>query len=109
MEKKNKLIKENEPNLVGEDIREGMTAIDLAVEVKFFPSKNEARRMIQQGGFSIDGQKIKSFDEKIVLNDPAKEHLLLQKGKKNFLRILLKKKTNASLNQVRNIKGKEIE
>ncbi len=88
---------------------EGMTAIDLAVEVKFFPSKNEARRMIQQGGFSIDGQKIKSFDEKIVLNDPAKEHLLLQKGKKNFLRILLKKKTNASLNQVRNIKGKEIE
>ena len=69
----------------------GMKIIDLAVESGFFPSKGEARRMIQQGGFSIDGNKITNIDEQIDLKSIQNDSILLQKGKKNFLRIVIKK------------------
>lgn len=75
-----------------ERIKKGINVVDFAFELGFFSSKSEARRMIQQGGFSIDGKRITSFEENITLEDPSKEALLLQRGKKNFLRAILKKR-----------------
>lgn len=69
----------------------GMNVVDFSVELGFFPSKGEARRMIQQGGFSVDGKRVTSFDEMIPFDNEEKEAFLLQKGKKNFLRVILKK------------------
>ena len=65
----------------------GIKLVDLAVETGLFPSKKEARRMIQQGGFSADGNKITSPDE---IFPQGKNSILLQKGKKTFLKVLLK-------------------
>ena len=65
--------------------------VDFAVEVGFFPSKGEARRMIQQGGFSVNGNKIAGTEEKVSILAGDKDAVLLQKGKKNFLRVVLKK------------------
>ena len=61
--------------------------LDFLVMAKLFPSKSEARRMIEQGGVQIDGNKI--ADWKINVS-PADE-FVVQKGKKTFLRVVVKK------------------
>lgn len=65
----------------------GLNCVELAVQAGLFPSKGEARRMIAQGGFSVDGTKI-TAPETVVRLAAGKEHILLQKGKKTFLRVL---------------------
>ena len=65
----------------------GIKLVDLAVETGLFPSKKEARRMIQQGGFSADGKKVSDPD---ALAPMDKDSVLLQKGKKTFLKVLFK-------------------
>lgn len=64
----------------------GINIVDLSAELGFFSSKGEARRMIQQGGLSVNGEKVTSVDAIIQLSADEQE-VLLQKGKKNFLRV----------------------
>jgi tyrosyl-tRNA synthetase len=56
-----------------------------SVITNIFESKGELRRLIQQGGFSINKEKISDADQKVdpgmLLND---RYILVQKGKKNF-------------------------
>ncbi len=59
--------------------------IDLIVEVGFAPSKGEARRLVQQGGVSIDGEKITDFKETIKL----KNEQILKVGKRKFIKLTL--------------------
>ena len=59
--------------------------LTLLVECKIFPSKGEARKMIQQGGLSLNRHKIvdpslKIDSDKLLHN----KYLLVQKGKKNY-------------------------
>ncbi len=58
--------------------------MDLMVATSLAPSKSEARRLIVQGGVSVDGEKIldpnKEIDEK---------ELVIQKGKKRIVRIII--------------------
>ena len=68
----------------------GMGILDLAVKVGFISSKGEARRLIQQGGLSLNGKRISAPEQQITMFDAEKGALLLQKGKKNFLRVVLK-------------------
>ena len=70
---------------------EGIKAIDLlAEETNIFPSKGEARKMIQGGGVSINKAKLASFDEivdgKSILNG---KYILVQRGKKNYYLIII--------------------
>lgn len=73
-----------------EKLFSGMNIVDFAVETGFFKSKGETRRMIEQGGFSVDGRKITSFEENFKITEATKEDVLFQRGKKNFLRVLLR-------------------
>ncbi len=68
----------------------GINAVDLSVEVGLFPSKGEARRMIQQGGLTIDDEKVLSQTDALKVKEGNEDFLLLRKGKKNFLRVILK-------------------
>ena len=77
-------------NLEKSVLEQGIGILDLVVKVGFIPSKGEARRLIQQNGLSLNGQKIIAPEQKITLADVEKDALLLQKGKKNFLRVVLK-------------------
>lgn len=61
-----------------------MEILDFLVAIGMFPSKGEARRMVQQGGIQIDGVKI--TDPKFVIS-PSDE-IMVQKGKKTFLRVV---------------------
>lgn len=49
-----------------------------------FPSKGEARRMIQAGGVSINKMKLSDPNQKSAFNLLQNKYLLAQKGKKNY-------------------------
>jgi len=63
----------------------GTNILEIMVDVKLAPSKSEARRLVEQGGVSIDGEKI--TDPKYTLD---KQEFIMQKGKKSFNKITLK-------------------
>ena len=66
-------------------IASGIPIIDLlATETAIFPSKGEARKMIQGGGVSINKNKITDIDY-IVSNEHTlnNTYILIQRGKKN--------------------------
>lgn len=71
-------------------LKNGVKLVDLACEVGFFASKGEARRMIQQGGLSVNGNKITDTDETLTIDSVENDSILLQRGKKNFLRLVFK-------------------
>ncbi len=54
-----------------------------------FPSKGEARRMIQGGGVSINKQKIEDGQQKPEFQLLQNRYLLVQKGKKNYYLIVV--------------------
>lgn len=68
---------------------DGMGLIDLMMLCKLTPSKGEARRLIQQGGVSLDGVKVDSIDRKVSL-DELKNGVKIKKGKKVFHKAVLK-------------------
>lgn len=64
--------------------------IDLLVESKLVSSKSEARRLIEQNGISLNQEKISSVDQIITDKDLTDNSLILQKGKKVFLKVIFK-------------------
>jgi len=58
--------------------------LDLIVKVGFAPSRSEARRLVIQGGVSIDGEKISDIKQIIKLNKP----MILKVGKRNFIKLI---------------------
>ncbi len=66
--------------------QDGATIITMLVSSKLSPSASEARRLIQQGGISIDGEQIKVHTY-TVSPDKLSEGVLVKKGKKQFCRI----------------------
>ena len=68
------------------ELEAGIPVLELlAVKTNVFPSKGEARKMVQQGGFSINKEKMTDPQAVIgadrLLNG---KYMLLQKGKKNY-------------------------
>lgn len=61
-----------------------ISIIDLITEVNFAPSRGEAKRLIMQGGVSIDGNKVSDINESIVL----KGENVLKVGKRKFMKII---------------------
>lgn len=56
---------------------------DLLVECSLCQSKGEAKRLIQQGGITVDEEKISSLDYKVSA-DKLKNGIKIKKGKKIF-------------------------
>ncbi len=76
------IVKNNYP---ADKIRAGIAVIDLLVDTNIFPSKGEARKMIQNGGVSINRKKAESTELKIEISMLLhNKYLLIQKGKKNY-------------------------
>ena len=57
--------------------------IPLLMETRMVPSKGEARRMIEQGGVSIDGERVSDINTNIRLE----KGIVLKVGKRKFLRV----------------------
>ncbi len=70
-------------------ILEGINIIDLLVQTNVFSSNGEARKMIQNGGLSINKVKMDAAQEIINTSFLIKEkYILIQKGKKNYYLII---------------------
>ena len=71
------------------DFTEGkINILDLLVKAGLAPSKSEARRNVQQGGVSIDGEKITDVNAEIAAEDiRAKGDIVAKRGKKAFRKI----------------------
>ncbi|MCC9135272.1 tyrosine--tRNA ligase [Pontibacter silvestris] len=57
---------------------------------QIFESKGEAKRMIKNGGVSINRQKIQSADEEVNYELLQEKYLVVQKGKKNYYLLSVK-------------------
>ena len=68
----------------------GMNILDLLVQVKLIPSKGEGRRLIQQNGLSLDGEKVTSVDLTVTPDMFLNGEIVVKKGKKTFLKLILK-------------------
>lgn len=68
------------------ELESGINIIDLLSEkTQIFPSKGEARRMIQSGGVSINKTKIQDITTIVSLADLLSDkYILAQKGKTNY-------------------------
>lgn len=77
--------------LSDEDFTNGeILLLDAMVKAKLTPSKSEARRLVTQGGVSVDDQKI--TDPKAVIKKSdieEKGFVVIKKGKKSFIKITL--------------------
>lgn len=58
--------------------------LDLIVKVGFAPSKGEARRLVTQGGVTIDNKKITDIKQTVILRGTK----ILKVGKRNFIKLI---------------------
>ncbi len=71
------------------DLGDGMNIIDLMVLSGLVPSKGEGRRVIQQGGLSVDGEKITDIAETITQDRFNDGVIIIKKGKKVHIKVEL--------------------
>lgn len=70
-------------------IDSGINVLDLLLSVNLVPSKAEGRRLVQQNGLSINGEKV--TDVQTVIDNTYFEkdnEIIIKKGKKKFLKVV---------------------
>ena len=81
---------ENMPsyNLTAEDFTDGSIDI-LAVLQKsgLAPTRSEARRNVEQGGISVNGEQVKDIKASYTREDFAGEGMVVKRGKKKFMKV----------------------
>ncbi len=77
------LLAENMPTI--EISSENKGILDIMVAAEIAPSKSEARRLVQQGGVTLDGEKVTDFNMQV-----DKTSFTLAKGKKKIVKIEVK-------------------
>ena len=76
--------------LTAGDLTDGSIAIlDLMLKCGLIPSKGEGRRLVQQGGVSVAGEKVSDIGASFTAEQLAGEGLVIKKGKKVFHRAYL--------------------
>lgn len=68
------------------ELENEVNLLDLLVKAELATSKSEARRLVEQGGISIDGEKKTNPNEMIKVSESIK----IKKGKKIFLKVIKK-------------------
>ena len=76
--------------LTEEDFTDGAVGIlDLLVKCGLTPSKGEARRLVQQGGVSVNDVKVADIAQAVTIDD-VKNEVIIKKGKKVFHKVIIK-------------------
>ena len=71
-------------------IKDNINVIDLLVLINLVPSKSEGRRLIEQGGLLINSEKVTDFNLIIDESFLSDDYLIIQKGKKTYLKVACK-------------------
>ncbi len=65
----------------------GSTLLDIIAETKIVPSKSEGRRLMQQNGLSLNGEKVTDLTKTLEEADFKDGFALIKRGKKNYHKI----------------------
>ena len=63
--------------------------LSVLVKAELVPSRSEARRAVEQGGVTVNDEKITNLRHSFSAND-LKEGILVRRGKKNFKKVVIK-------------------
>lgn len=83
----NKGVSDNMPTKKIDKTLLDINVVDLLLNVEIVSSKSEARRLIEQNGISINQNKVSSVDLIITEADFKDGFIIVQKGKKVFLKV----------------------
>ena len=67
---------------------DGIAILDLLIKCNLIPSKGEGKRLIQQGGISVDDEKITDMFHKVSKAAFDKGHVIIKKGKKVYHKVV---------------------
>ena len=81
-------ISENMPTKTISKDKLNINIVDLLVETNLVTSKSEARRLIEQNGISVNNEKVSSVNELITKDKLNENFVIIQKGKKIFLKVI---------------------
>ncbi|MBI4714212.1 tyrosine--tRNA ligase [Candidatus Uhrbacteria bacterium] len=81
------MFKEHEipENIPEHKIASAMLIVDVLVDSGIAKSKSDARRLIEGGGVKLDEKVVEDLEQVVK---PTKEGVLIQKGKRHFVRII---------------------
>lgn len=68
----------------------GSSIIDIMASTKILPSKKEGRRLVEQGGLSLNGEKVTDVSRVLTEEDFEDGIALIKRGKKNYNKIEIK-------------------
>ncbi len=68
---------------------DGLQIIELLEKCGLIPSRGEGRRLVQQGGVKVAGEKVGAIDFVVAPNLFENDEVMIQKGKKVFHRVKL--------------------
>ena len=63
---------------------EGIGILDLLKDLGLTKSNSEGRRLVEQGGISIDDVKVETIERKVTLDDFKDGKIMIRKGKKVY-------------------------
>lgn len=73
------------------DLTDGtIDLISLLVKAELAPTRSEARRNIEQGGVTVDGEKVSDVKATFTKDALAGDGMVIKRGKKKFKRVVLK-------------------
>ena len=76
--------------LTTDDFTDGaVSLIDMMLKAEIIKSRGEGRRLIEQGGVTVDDEKAKSFNDTVALLAFEKGHVIVKKGKKVFVKFIV--------------------
>lgn len=82
-------VKKDLPDIVDErsisELGSNPLIVDVLAHTGMVTSKGEARRLIQGGGVSIDGEKVSDISQTVDISNPR----IIKVGKRKFLKIML--------------------
>ncbi len=74
-----------------EDLRDGsIDILGVLVKAGLSATRSEARRNVQQGGVSVDGEKVTDIKTTYTLDDFRDEGKVVKRGKKKFKKVIAK-------------------
>ena len=80
---------DNVPTVKIENEQVGSLLLDILVAGKIIPSKEEGKRLVQQGGLSLNGEKVTDIKRTLNKEDFEDGVALIKRGKKNFNKIII--------------------
>jgi len=78
-----KEVPEDIPEMLIENNITELNILDILIKINFAPSRGEARRLVTQGGVSVNGERINDISQNIVLT----ENTIIKVGKRKFIKL----------------------